>query len=96
MCQKKKKQIENETLSIVFGAERFDKYFYGRRFIVTNNHKLLKSIFNRSIISCHPRFQKFFLHLQKYEFELQYSPSKYMWPIAVLKLEDPANQAKIC
>ena len=38
----------------------------------------MKSIFNRSIISCPPCIQKFFLHLQKYDFELQYSPGKDM------------------
>ena len=39
---------EKETPSIVFGVERFHEYLYGRRFIVINDHKPLKSIFNRS------------------------------------------------
>ena len=51
---------------------------YGRRFIVIIDHKTLKSIFNRSKISCHPSIQKFFLRLQKNDFELQYSPGKEM------------------
>ena len=76
--EKRYAQIEKETLSIVFGVERFHEYLYGHRFIVINDHKPLKSIFNRSIISCPPRIQKFFLHLQKYDFELQYSPGKGM------------------
>ena len=63
-------QMEKETLSIVFGVERFYEYLYGRRFITINDHKPSKSIFNRSIISCLPRIQKFFLRLQKYDFEL--------------------------
>ena len=71
-------QIEKKPLSIVFGVERFHEYLYGRRFIVINDHKPLKSIFNRSIISCPPRIQKFFLRLQKYDFELQFSPGKDM------------------
>ena len=53
-------QIEKETLSIVFGVERFHAYLYGRRFIVINDRKPLKSIFNRSIVSCPPCIQNFF------------------------------------
>ena len=68
--EKRYGQIEKETLSIIFGVERLHEYLYGRRFIVMNDHKQLKSIFNRSIISCPPRIQNFFLHLQKYDFEL--------------------------
>ena len=71
-------QIEKETLSIVFGVECFHELLYGRRFIVINDQKPLKSIFNKSIISSPPCIQKFFLCLQKYNFELQYSPAKDM------------------
>ena len=46
--EKRYAQIEKETLSIVFGVERFHEYLYGHRFIVINDHKPLKSIFNRS------------------------------------------------
>ena len=76
--EKRYARIEKETLSIVFGVECFHEYLYGRRFVVINDHKPLKSIFNRSIISCPPRLQKFFLCLQKYHFELQYLPCKDM------------------
>ena len=72
--EKRYAQIEKETLSIVFGVERFHEYLYGRRFIVINDHKPLKSIFNGLIICCPPRIHKFYLRLQKYDFELQYSP----------------------
>ena len=41
-------QIEKETLSIAFVVESFYEYLYGCRFIVINDHKPLKSIFNRS------------------------------------------------
>ena len=63
--EKRYVQIEKEILSIVFGVERFHEYFYGRKFIFINGHEPLKSIFNRSIISCRPRIQKFFLRIQK-------------------------------
>ena len=37
-------------------------------------HQTLKSIFSKSIVSCPPCIRKFFLRLQKYEFDLKYSP----------------------
>ena len=70
--------IERETLSVVFGCERFHEYLYGREFIVQNDHKPLKTIFSRSITSCPPRIQRFFLRLQKYSFVLEYSPGRTM------------------
>ena len=76
--KKRYAKIERKTFAIVFGVKIFHKYLYGRRFIVINDHKPLKSIFNRSIISCPPRIQKFFLRLQKHDFELQFSPGKDM------------------
>ena len=76
--EKRYAQIEKEALSIVFGVERFREYWYDCRFMVINDHKLLKSTFNRSILSCPPCIQKFFLCLQKYNFKVQYSPGKDM------------------
>ena len=76
--EKRYAQIEKETISIVFGVERFHEYLHGHRFIIISDHKPLKSIFNRSKISCSPRIEQFFLFLQKYDFELQYSPGKNM------------------
>ncbi len=71
-------QIEKETLSIVFGVERFHEYLYGRQFTVINDHQPLKSIFNKSISQCPPRIQRFFMKLQKYDFDLEYAPGKTM------------------
>ena len=71
-------QIENETLSIDFGIERFHEYLYGHKFTVINNPQPLKSIFSTSMVSCLHRIQKFFLHLQKCKFYLKYSPRTTM------------------
>ena len=76
--EKRYAQTEKETFSIVFGVKRFHEHLYGRRFIVINDHKPLKSIFKRLITSYPPRIHEFFLRLQKYDFELQYSPGKDM------------------
>ena len=32
-------QIEKETLSIVFGCEKFNEMLYGNKFLVVNDHK---------------------------------------------------------
>ena len=49
---------------------------YGRTFTIINDHQPLKSIFSRSIVTCPPKIQKFFLRLQKYDFQLEYAPGK--------------------
>ena len=77
-------QIIKETLSIVFGVKRFYECLYGRKLTVINDHRSLKSIF--SIVSCPPRIQKFFLRLQKYEFDLKYSPAQTMLASDALSL----------
>ena len=76
--EKRYAQIEKETLSVVFGVEKFHEYLYRRKFTVINDHQPLKSIFSKSIVSCPFRIQKFFLRLQKYEFDLKYLPGKAM------------------
>ena len=81
--------IERETLSVVFACERFHEYIYGREFIIQNDHKPLKTIFSRSITSCPPRIQRFFLRLQKYSFTFEYAPGKTM------KVADTLSRAYI-
>ena len=70
--------IECETLSVVFVCERFYEYIYGQEFIIQNDHKPFKTIFSRSITSCPPRIQRFFLWLQKYSFTFEYALGKTM------------------
>ena len=71
-------QIERETLSVVFGCEKFHEYVYGREFIIQNDHQPLKTILSKTITECPPRIQRFFLRLQKYDFSFEYSPGKTM------------------
>ena len=77
-AEKKYSPIEAETLSIVFGCERFSEYVYGRKFLIQNDHQPLKTIFSKPITSCPPWIQRFFLRLQRYDFDLEYSPGKTM------------------
>ena len=80
LCDYEKRyvRIEKETLSIVFGVQSFHEHLYGRKFTIINGHQPLKPIFSMSIVTCPPRTQKFFLRLQKYDFELEYAPGKTM------------------
>ena len=82
-------QIERETLSVVFGCERFHEYLYGREFIVHNDHQPLKAVFSKSIVQCPPRIQRFFLRLQKYDFSFEYAPGKTM------KVADALSRASL-
>ena len=77
-AEKNYSAIEGETLPIVFGCERFHEYLYGPPFLIVNDHLPLKSIFIKSITSCPPRIQRFFLRLQRYDFVLEYSPGRDM------------------
>ena len=70
--------IEREALSVVFGCKRFHEYIYGRPFVIFNDHKPLQTIFKKQITECPPRIQRFLYQLQKYDFDLEYSPGKTM------------------
>ena len=82
-------QIERETLSVVFGCEKFHEYLYGRAFVAQNDHQPLKAVFSKSIVQCPPRTQRFFLRLQKYDFQFEYSPGKTM------KVADALSRASL-
>ena len=55
-------QIEKEHLAIVFGAERFENYLYGRKFTVESDHKPLEAIMKKSVLSAPKRLQRVILH----------------------------------
>ena len=69
-------QLERECLNIVFATERFNQYIYGQSSLVENDHQPLKSIFSKAI-NCAPlRIRWFLLHLQRYDFSMNYKPGK--------------------
>ena len=53
-------------------------YVYGTKFQVLNEHQLLCSILNKSIVEAPPRIQKVLLWLQKYDFDMQYVLGKHL------------------
>ena len=71
-------QIEKETLSVVFGCEKFNQSAYGRKFKVENDHQPLKAIFSKPNSRAPSRIQRFMLRLQRYDFTLEYIPGKQM------------------
>ena len=51
-------QIEMETLAIVYGAEKFHQFIYGRPTVVESDHKPLQYILNRPLHLAPLRLQK--------------------------------------
>ena len=72
-------QIEKELLAIVFGLERFKQYVQGRPVKIETDHKLLESIFKKSLISAPKRLQCMMLRLQKYDFKVTYKKGSEMY-----------------
>ena len=60
-------QIEKELLAIVFGVERFQGYVYGRKIFIDTDHKPLKSIMKKSLLSAPKRLQRMLLRLRKFD-----------------------------
>ena len=71
-------QIEKEMLAIVFAAERFEQYVYGRPVLVQTDHKPLKSIYKKSLISAPRRLQRMPLRLQKFDLTVTYRKGSEM------------------
>ena len=71
-------QIKKEILSIVFAVEWFKQWVYGRPVKVETDHKLLESIFKKSLISVPKRLQHMLLHLQKFNLEVTYKKGTEM------------------
>ena len=76
--QKNYAQIEKELLSIVFGAERFYQYLYGKKVKVETDHKPLIPLFKKPIFESPARIQRLMLRLQRYDLDVEYKPGKFM------------------
>ena len=89
-------QLEKETLSIVFGCERFKEYLHGRNFEVLNDHQPLKSIFTKPLSKSPPRLQRFLLRLQQYRFTMHYlKGSKLVIPYTLSRASLPDTTPEI-
>lgn len=77
-------QIEKELLASTYGCERFHQYVYGQAFDVETDHKPLLSIMSKPLNDCPMRIQRMLIRLQRYDFEMIYTPGKYMFAADVL------------
>ena len=75
-CERRYANIERELLAIVWGAQKFHTYVYGRRVIVETDHKPLESIFRKPLNDAPPRLQRMLLKLTKYDLDVRYVPGK--------------------
>ena len=62
-------QIEKETLSMVYGLERFDQYTYGRKVVICNDHKPMDMILRKPLSQAPKRLQALIIRLNRYDIE---------------------------
>ena len=68
--------IEREMLGVLFGAERFRTYVYGRSFTIKSDHKALESASQKNLADMPAWFQCMLLYIQGYDYTICYHPSK--------------------
>ena len=73
-------QIEKELLAIVWAANKFDQYIFGRKIVhIESDHQPLKAVFAKPIHKSPKRLQRMLMVLQKYTLEIQYKKGALMW-----------------
>ena len=72
--QERYAQIEKETLAIVYGAQKFHQFIYGRPTHVESDHKPLQYILSKPLHQAPLRLQKMMLTLQQYDLKVKYLP----------------------
>ena len=70
--------IEREALAIQYGCSKFHHYVFGKRFFVETDHNPLVTIFGGYLNEAPARIQCIMLKVQKYNFELQWVPRKFI------------------
>lgn len=76
-AEKNYSQLEKEGLAVIFGVRKFDKYCYGRRFIIYTDHKPLTRLFDPSLATSSTvaaRIQRWSLFLGNYSYDIVYKP----------------------
>lgn len=73
-------QIEKECLGVAYGLERFHSYIYGlSSFLVETDHRPLVAIIKKNLNEMSPRIQRLMMKMQRYDFELVYTPGKHLY-----------------
>lgn len=72
-------QIEKECLGLVFGLERSHSYIYGLpSFTVETDNCPLVAIIKKNLNEMTSRIQRLMMKMQRYDFELIYTPEKHL------------------
>ena len=79
-------QIEKELLAIVFAAERFHQYIYGKEVAVESDHKPLETILKKPIENTSPQIQLMLLRLLRYKLDVKYVPGTKLYIADALSL----------
>ena len=72
-------QIEKELLAILFSAEKFSQYIYGREVEVESDHKPLEVLFHKPIHMMSPRLQLMMMRLARYKLSVGYVPGSRLY-----------------
>ena len=65
--------VERECYAAVWGVGKFERYLYGRKFILETDHQPLKSL---QMNPTNPRLLRWSLQLQPFQYSVQYIPGK--------------------
>ena len=88
-------QIEKECLALTVACERFHQFVHGMTFVAETDHKPLVSIFKKPLADSPLRLQRMRIRLQKYDFNLIYTPGKELFTAdALSRAFDQSESAK--
>ena len=95
-AEKRYANIERELLAVVFGAERFHTYVYGKHFKVESDHKPLEMIQLKNLTAAPPRLQRMLLRIQNYDMTIEYRPGKeLLLADGLSRLPNPRSKQEI-
>lgn len=86
-------QIEKEMRAVVFGAEHFHRYIYGKHFTIETDHKPLISIVDKSLDKIPPRLLNLIWRLIPYDVTLRYKRGEELYIADTLSRATYSNVA---
>ena len=89
-------QIEKECLGITYGCNKFHQYIYGLPHVVLEtDHKPLVALSNKSLNDMTPRLQRLMLKLQRYTFEVVWTPGKELCIADTLSRSNSSSNIRV-
>ena len=77
--QKRFAQIGKETLAILYGAQKFHQFIYGKPTQLESDHKPLPYILSKPLHQAPLRLRKMLLTLQRYDLKVKYLPHSELY-----------------